>query len=534
MDTGERIFIMKTHLEEYWLEGLDTRVCGYIMHPKRGFLQGLALAEYFYEQSEFEDLKAALKNANGCFAIVLNRGGYSIAAVDKYRSYPLFYDAAGNLADKSEKLQPWGLKELKASDPQILAEFLITGYCTGADTLHAGIKQIPAGHYLLTEAGHKPRLERYYSYGHQEDKGFKPQDAMAHLHEIHLKVMEDFLNSLNGRALVIPLSGGYDSRLIAFFAKKLNYENVITFSYDSRQSAESRISKQVADFLKLPWIFVEHTHKNWYEAYHSPARRDFYRYAVNASSSAHIQDWLAVQEMKSKKLIPHDAVFMPGHGGDFLQSGDLSAAFARRSSFKKEELYHEILAKHHRLWPLDSEKYRSIFENRLHTQLSAPDLMSVQEAAALFKSWDFQERQGKFILNSLRVYEYYGYQWRLPLFDQRLMDFWAQVPVRLLVGRSFWQLYYAKYSRIPAPVFRYPAFTDRVIDKLLRIKYGEVRNVRYGRFAPRHSTRQYASEKVKSYLNQAVRYPEFVNKDLALIRSDMNALQALKAIQELK
>ena len=523
---------MNISLEENWLEGLDTKVCGYILHPQRGFLRGLALAEYFQEPDNLEELETALKLANGCFAFVLKRGNYTIAAVDKYRSYPLFFDDEANLADKSEKLKSWGLEALKSSDPELVAEFLICGYSTSSSTLHPSISQIPAGHYLVKKGDAQPQLKCYHHYYHKEEKSFRPQEAMAELNEIHLKVMEEHLNALDGRTVVIPLSGGYDSRLIAFLAKKLGYENIITFSYDSPKSAESRISKKVAEFLNLPYIFVNHSHQSWYEAYHSDERRDFYQYAVNASSSAHIQDWLAVQEMKRKMQIPQNAVFMPGHGGDFLQSGDLTPSFAHKRSFTKHELFAEILAKHYRLWPLN-EKYRKIFMKRLSSQIPADEKLSLDAAAGYFKAWDLSERQGKFILNSLRVYEYYDYEWRLPLFDQRLMDFWAKVPVRLLAGRRFWQLYYAKYSRIPVPIFSYPAFSDRVIDKVLRIRYGELRNVRYGRFAPKISTRQYASEKVKSYLHPGLRYPDFVDKELPLIRADMNALQALKAIQEL-
>jgi asparagine synthetase B (glutamine-hydrolysing) len=60
------------------------------------------------------------------------------------------------------------------------------------------------------------------------------------------------------------------------------------------------------------------------------------------------------------------------------------------------------------------------------------------EAADVFERWDLQERQAKFICNSVRAYEAFGHDWRLPLFDHELMDFWARVPLDLRFGRKLY------------------------------------------------------------------------------------------------
>ena len=49
--------------------------------------------------------------------------------------------------------------------------------------------------------------------------------------------------------------------------------------------------------------------------------------------------------------------------------------------------------------------------------------------------WNWRERQAKFILNSVRVYDYFGYGWRLPLFEKELLDFVASIPVTGGLGR---------------------------------------------------------------------------------------------------
>jgi asparagine synthase (glutamine-hydrolysing) len=56
---------------------------------------------------------------------------------------------------------------------------------------------------------------------------------------------------------------------------------------------------------------------------------------------------------------------------------------------------------------------------------------SREQALSACDSWDWQERQAKKIVNSVRVYEFWGYSWRIPLWDAEMMDWWERVdPLR--------------------------------------------------------------------------------------------------------
>jgi hypothetical protein len=49
----------------------------------------------------------------------------------------------------------------------------------------------------------------------------------------------------------------------------------------------------------------------------------------------------------------------------------------------------------------------------------------------------------------MRVYEYFGFEWRLPLFDHELMDFWAHVPFELRLGRKLYLEFAAQRQALP-------------------------------------------------------------------------------------
>lgn len=519
-------------LTKNWVNADHSIAKGYLHDEEGGFYEDKTLSFYFANITDEVGFIEAVKKANGCFAVVVQTDRAILAAVDKIRSIPLFYDFKGNVADKAEALYPLVAEMLK--DNEAFTEYLMTGFVRGNETLHPEIKQIPAGHYLLIEEGKEPILKEYYAYLGRKEEKLKEDELIEEMHQMHLHLVERLIRSLNGRSAVIPLSGGYDSRLLAYLLKKLKYPSIYTFSYEAKGNRESELSKQVAEALELPWYFLEHSHESWYKAYFSEERKAHYRYAFNGVSSPHIQDWDAVRGLKKQKLIPQDSVFIPGHSADFLQGGHLPKEYANKASFGVEELLGQILAKHYRLWQGKAGAYTELFKRRIIQSLPKLDKeMEAAKAAELFEYWDLQERQAKFIVNSIRVYEDLGFSWRLPFWDNEMLSFWAKVPLQYRLKRGLWESYAKRYLPLDIPVFRDYPIKQRIINKLWRIFYGEVWDVRYGRFAKYGSLREYSSIRVESYLREDIQYPEFVDRKRPLMRCDINGLQALRAIFEL-
>ncbi|MDD4686922.1 MAG: asparagine synthase-related protein [Candidatus Cloacimonetes bacterium] len=479
------------------------------------------------------EIEEQLKQANGCFALIIQNKNFTIAAVDRIRSIPLFFDANNRIADAANDLYKLDIQSIKDTSPEILNEFLITGFVSGAQTLHPKIQQIPAGYYLLLENGKEPQLKMYYGYFHKRELDDSEEALRAKLHQVHLNITERLINNLAGRAAVIPLSGGYDSRLIAYLLKRANYPAIYTFTYDAVNNPEAKISQKVAKHLNVPWLFVEHTYKSWNKAYFSNERMKHYQYAFNGVSSPHIQDWLAVKELRNNKLIPKNSVITPGHTADYLEGSRLPLCYREKTTFSDKDLIEQIIKRHYSLWKTQSMDDIAIYTKRIRNNIQIPESMNAQEAASLLEYWEVIERQAKFIVNSVRAYEDLGFSWCLPFWDAELMEFWSTIPLSLRVGRKLWHQYRHKYLPIPIPVFKYPNLPIRIRDKILRVMFGEIMDVRYGRFAEFRNPFQYASAKVSNYLRDEIEYPAYINPNKPLLRCHMNALQALRAIYEL-
>lgn len=423
----------------------------------KGFYKGK-----YYEGEDFnqlvspwtskEEFLAGIDNLNGFYTIIKKEKTYLFAAVDRVRSIPLFYGQKGNeffLSDCAEWIRTQvGDNEL---DPIAKEEFLLTGYVTGQDTLFQNVKQLQAGEALFVQNNEKKlniRTERYYKFMHKYEDNKNFDELMTEHDKVLVNVFNRLINFANGRTLVIPLSGGYDSRLIVLMLKRLGYDNIITFSYGRPGNAESEVSRKVAESLGLRWEFIPYSNEDWYKWFNSDERKAYWDFGSGLSSLPHIQDWPAVWQLKEKDLIPKDSIFVPGHTGDFISGGHIPIDFAKQKNIKDQDLLESIIKKHYCLF--DFQKTSKTIGNRLESKISnlskATKNQSALEAACKYEKWEWQERQAKFIVNSARVYDYWNYDWWLPLWDYEYMQFWCNVPLLYRVNQIMYMEYVNKLS----------------------------------------------------------------------------------------
>ena len=180
------------------------------------------------------DLTRSLNRLNGFYAWVEETPGRIRAAVDHIRSRPLFYanyDGRFFLSDDAE----WVRQQVgdRAMDPVAREEFQLAGYVTGAETLFPNVKQLQAGEFLVAtklDDGVTVETHRYYRFLHTEPEQVHEPELRGRLDEVAMASIQRLIDYANGRQIVVPLSGGYDSRLIVTLLKRLGYDNILTFT----------------------------------------------------------------------------------------------------------------------------------------------------------------------------------------------------------------------------------------------------------------------------------------------------------------
>lgn len=436
---------IELHFRDTWNneDGIYTKGSAFI---KGELLEGKKLGSYFRESTS-ED---AINLANGFWGLVKKEVNLILIIADRLRSYPLFYGIADNIAYVSDDAY-WVKEKTKDKEFDEISknEFLLTGYVTGCDTLYKNVKQIQAGEILSInfnkENNFKVSSSKYYSFIHDNYFRNLSREQLLQEHELVLLESIDRLTKYaNGRTIVVPLSGGYDSRLIVTTLKKLNYNKVITFTFGKINNPESLVSKEIAKKLDYKWIFISYDNEKSNIWYNSVERKNFSSYGDNLSTILPDREWPAVWELKKQNLIPKDSVFAPGHSGDFISGGHIPQKLYREN-VTKEQFVEEILKKHYVMWNWKGvkEKWISDFSNKIIkcTELNLFDKKDYN--ANSYEKWNYQENQIKRMINSVKIYDFFEYEYWLPLWDYKYMNFWCKVPLNYRINKNLYNEYVA-------------------------------------------------------------------------------------------
>ncbi len=416
-------------------------------------LSGEALAACFENAgSELTELPQRL---NGFFAAVCVTDEHIFAAADKIRSTPVFYllrDGRVLLSDDPR----WIREEsgLSQTDGTAENELLLTRYITGPDTLYAQIKQLQAGEYLYIDRSRELDaqipVKRYYTFRSGDAQAGKTKGRTGGRRELdalveqNIQALEQAFHRLAryaaGRPVAVPLSGGYDSRLVALMLKRIRYDHVLTFTFGRQGNEESRVSRQVAAHLGLPWICIPYHTDNIYRMTNSEEWKRYNRMADGLCCTCFDRDWPAVWMLKKDGLIPEDAVIVPGHSGDYIGGGHIREGFAQKKTVSPEEFVGEILNRHYTMWKWGGMErtLRPEFAEKILRVTGVGGDMGREQACDAYERWVWQEFQAKYLVNGVRVYEFWGYDWWLPLWDTRYMEFWSAIPLRWRLGKRLY------------------------------------------------------------------------------------------------
>jgi asparagine synthase (glutamine-hydrolysing) len=409
-------------------------------------------AEHFKSIETLEQLTKKLQHANGFFSLVIERGAQIFAAVDHVRSLPLFYmeeNGAVVLSDQAEILRR-RIAHVRIDD-FAKQEFLKTGFTTGRNTLLAGIKQVQAAEVIKLRSDGDTVSDRsasHYEFLHVEPDQFDEEAQAKLLDAATDSCIRRLIAHANGRQIAIPLSGGFDSKLIAMKLKQFGYENIVAFTYGLRGNKDAIKSETVAKQLGISWRRIEYTPEKWKQGWNTELRRKISEACSNWSSLAHMQDWIAIKDLVDEGHIAPDAVIAPGHSGDFVAGSHLPSYLRKDKAETMRGAITTIASVHYH----DAQPSEAI-ASRIAAHMGVTDIANGVDFANAFEFWDWRERQAKYICNSVSPYRTLGLAWWMPLWDKEFVDFWKNVPLDRRLGRVWYRKFvseaFARFTNTP-------------------------------------------------------------------------------------
>ncbi|WP_125609606.1 hypothetical protein [Specibacter cremeus] len=382
-----------------------------------------------------------LRGIPGHYAAVVHGPQELVLVADPLRSFPLFYtvgDGGVRVSDDALELAGTGADYVGDADSRL--EFLHAGYVAGRNTLYAGVRQVQAGEFVTVGAGNAVAAHVYRRLEYT-DSAIRDQDGVDAVFSAALETtMSRFLEYADGRQLVVPLSGGLDSRLLSVYLREVGYENVVNFTYGTGRTREVLISEAVAAALGQRWHFCEYREDSIRRAWDSPETAEFIRYAHAGASLPHVQDWYAVRWLRQEGLVDDDAIFLPGHTivGNMHDEPVLD-----EDSTSRERIRDLILGYHYALQP-NNREVTSIVRLRAAIDSFLDEVGydgSVTARLAALEYWNVRERQTKYINNSMRNYEFFGYEWALPMLDREVYLAWGELHPDITRNRDWYRGY---------------------------------------------------------------------------------------------
>ena len=408
------------------------------------YLKGYFYSHTIYELNdilnsiELEYLNEFINSLRGNFAFIFKNSKYTIGVVDRIRSSELnFFQYKSDFYISPNISSILNLEFFKKSINQdALLQIAMSGYTIGDDTLYENCKSLNAGQYVLI-VGEKIEIFDYFKYFDILSKQSN-DELKTELTEITLKVFKKILKKIGDRQIVIPLSAGNDSRLVASILNHLGAKNVLCYSYGQKTNFESKISKIISKKLGYKWVFIPVSYSTERSFYSSNEYKEFLSFSFSNSGISFIQSLSTIRKLKESNLINKDSVFINGNSGDFISGGHINKLYDKIELTNniedlKDITIDVIIDKHFSLWGyLKSNSNLKKIKEKLHTAVFE-DFQKItnDNIHLIYENYEYANRQSKYVVSGQRVYEFYGYDWILPLWDDEYLLFWKKVSKEL-------------------------------------------------------------------------------------------------------
>lgn len=450
------------HIEDdgFWHGAGDVHVRGHAFRDGELYRPPDLLA--LVEDTPVAGFERLVGELDGFYSIVRATDEAVCLAVDHVRSYPLFYATTDDGVYVSNDAH-WIKARLPAPrvDPIAEFEFLLTGVVTGRDTLYPEIKQLEAGELAVVDAAGAPTVStrRHHRFEPRPPRAATEDELLAELDAVLEGAFRRLVEVADGREIVVSLSGGPDSRLLACMLRRLDYEHWSAFTYGQEDNWDSAVAAEVADALDVPLTVVPYDHDMWREWFHSDERVDYYRYAFNFDAPPAIGAVPAVGELRRRGAIDDDAIVLCGNL--FPSRYDYPPELRRLDAITEDDLVELVLERYYARWEWDDAEAEAAFRSRLRPQLDPVGGDSLTEALAVYKDWRVRNRNAKLMIMP-EEYAFWGYDSWTPLWDAEYVRFWEGVPVRFLDGKRLHRTYVDRLYRELTGVDRPPASHESV------------------------------------------------------------------------
>lgn len=394
---------------------------GYFYNSKGEIFRNENAISYFLNLHKENNI-AEINKLSGIYSILIIENQELIVYTDISNFFPIFFFQNNGVWNISND---WCyLTNIKGGinfNSEQETSFLNVGFTLRNSTLDKDILKTKAGQ-VAKITNQSITFTNIYSFLPNKIQGKNFNENIGLGEQAFHKAGSRLIKFLDGRTALLPLSGGFDSRLILSILKQNNYKKVICFTY-GKQTKEVEISRKAAEICGYDWHFVDYKKINYHNFVYDTEFLDYAFSYGNGYSMPYLQEYFALKYLTENSIVPENSVFLPGHSGDFLGGSYVN----KTVKIKNNKI---DLAKHLEEKYFNFKKKKRKEKNKIKDLLRKDFLNSeyntirLQQYCPCVEDWDLKEKLSKFIARSSFVFTYFGFEHIYFFWDMELVEFW--------------------------------------------------------------------------------------------------------------
>lgn len=395
---------------------------------------------------KLNSLEMFLKNSEPFNNFIYEDSKNIICAVDKLNSDNILYSTVDNVLYISNDIRE--IINLNNNNfeinPNSVTDTKLVGYVLGNKTIVKDINSLQAGQYLIfNKKNEEFRVKNYFNFFSSKTHSLSRDKAFNKLKSIEDKIFNELIERNKDKKILLALSGGLDSRYVLTSLLKRNFKNITVYSYGHKNNFDSFVSKKIADKLNLEWKMFESTNDSYKKIYQSIERQNYWNFADQGIIASNLYFFESVKKI-SEQYDPKKTIILNGQAGDFI-TGDHLPDFKNKEYLLGGEIPKIIYDKHFQLNKKINKinDLRNEYENAILDQLKIKkdQFYHYQDISKYLELWEWQERQTKRVINMQKVYEFFNFDWELPLWHDEYINFWIDQSYEHKVRRNLFVNY---------------------------------------------------------------------------------------------
>ncbi len=327
----------------------------------------------------------------GAFIVSQETDSFFFLAVDCCASFPLLYSINTNILQVFNIVS--NLENIEIDETQV-NYFLDHSHTSKNHTLLKNLYRIEAAGFIFcNKKTNTTTIGRYQLFNANLSSS---NNNFPFIDELYEQMQNQFLHITkyhSDKKLIVPLTGGYDSRCILAMLINIGYkEKIITYTYGKKGSVEYITAKAITSKLQIPWHFINYTNETT-DFIFSKEFENYLNQSHYYSSLPQEQDFFALKYLKESNIIPQNAVFLIGYAGGCLGG--------------------------------------VMYANMLYRQ--------VKTLPGNFHDCYIAEEMVKYINNGVRAFEFFGFEWYMPFCELEIFNKWFSLPYNFRVENEAWE-----------------------------------------------------------------------------------------------